>query len=124
MAKGIKLKIHLPDTIFRDVLVEKVQIPSKNGVLTLLSERAPGVFMLDIGLIKILDEKNATVEAFFVKSGVVEFAQATCKVMVEHIMEYASMTIAEAKAAVEKAELPEDKTYFEFVEKTLRMDKK
>ncbi|MFV0626963.1 MAG: hypothetical protein ACK5N8_06420 [Alphaproteobacteria bacterium] len=123
MANGLKLKIHLPAEVFRDVVVDKVQIPSVNGVMTILSERAPGVFILGNGVIRTLNEKNEIVEKFFVKSGVVEQIFGVCKIMVESIIEYNLMTIEEAQKQKAISKLEEDKKYYEFIEKTLKESK-
>ncbi|MDD4556593.1 MAG: hypothetical protein PHE89_04630 [Alphaproteobacteria bacterium] len=124
MANNVRVKIMLPEMVFRDVNVDKVQVPLKDKNYTLLSERAPTVFALHIGLIQLLDEKNDVIEKFFIKSGVVDFAKGYCRILLDHITEYDAITIAQAKAAREEAVKDDEKAYYEFVETTLMMDKK
>lgn len=91
MENKVHLKIVLPEKIFKEEDVNRVQIPGEYGNLTVLADRAPSVLTLRSGYIKVLGDKE---DKYFIVGGVANIADNTCEVLTEaivpeeHISEY------------------------------------
>jgi F-type H+-transporting ATPase subunit epsilon len=83
MLSGITFRIATPSKILQTERVNKVVLPAYNGTVTILPKRAPSLFVLDCGLVKVLDENNKTLETFFVSGGVADVAKDRCAISAE-----------------------------------------
>lgn len=99
----MKLQICLPHEVFKDIEVDKVQIPAFAGDMTILSELAPEVFVLKTGFIRVLDNSFRVKDRYFIKSGFAEVALGVCKIMTEEISTYPNIdesTLSEDEVAL------------------------
>ncbi|MDR1694406.1 MAG: hypothetical protein LBR70_04360 [Lactobacillaceae bacterium] len=111
MANKIKLKICLPGEIYKEVEVDKVQIPAFEGDITILPERAPRVFILKTGFIRQIDSKNKG--RYFIKSGLADYFEEICKIMTESVVDFNDMNVKEYEAKRDSAETDGEADYYQ-----------
>lgn len=108
----IKLVISLPDGVFKEAIVDTVQIPTIEGELTILDQHAPTVFVLKIGMIQILDNNFKPLERFYIRGGTAEYVNKECKILVESIEPFDAYTAIEAFNLSETSLNDSDKEYY------------
>lgn len=86
MEKQVRLKIFLPDRVYKEVDVRRVVIPGENGDLTVLPERAPLVISLINGYVRILDAHDQVTDKFFIRGGVANIADNVCTISSEAVV--------------------------------------
>lgn len=94
MEKKVRLKIFLPDKIYKEQDVRRVIIPGLEGDLTVLPERAPTVVTLANGYVRVLDGQDKVTDKYFIVGGFANIADDVCiisseaVVPEEHISQY------------------------------------
>ena len=104
MEKKLHLTIVVPSKIYLEEEVASVILPAVRADINILPERAPSVFILDFGVVQILDASGLAKAKYFVRSGVAEIARNLCKVMVQDIVPVDSIKPYDAKRKVEAAD--------------------
>jgi F0F1-type ATP synthase epsilon subunit len=115
MSNKVKLIIEFPDKVMPAVEAESVIIPAKKGDVTILSERAPSVFMTDFGVVQLLDDKAQPSERYFVSAGVADVAEATIHLMVSQAIAWGKITADEAQQRLQITENKADKMYYQMI---------
>lgn len=115
MDKEIKLTLVIPSKVYLEEKVASVIIPAVRAEVNILPDRAPSVFVLDFGVVQILDRHGSLKKRYFIQSGVAEIADNTCRVMTQGIVPYEDMTPHLAKQKVEAAENEQDKLFYQMI---------
>ena len=89
MENKVHLKIVLPDKVYKEEDVNRVQIPGEYGDLTVLEDRAPSVLTLRSGYIKVLGEQE---NKYFIVGGVANIADNVCEVLTEAVVQEAHIS--------------------------------
>lgn len=121
MANKIKFKICTPSDIYKEAEVDEVQVPAYEGDITLLPLRAPTVFILKMGFVRLMDSKNKG--RYFIKSGVADYYEGICKVMAEEVIDYNNMDIKDYEALRNNSEIEEKKNYYQEIIDMLVLEK-
>lgn len=88
MSLDLSLKIYMPERIALDKKVYRVVLPYDKGkTITISKGRAPSLITLDMGEIKILDEKDDVVQEFYFASGVADVKNDECIVLTESVFD-------------------------------------
>lgn len=122
MTDTIKIHISTPDGSFKEATVAKIQLPARDGIITILSQRAPSIFALDAGMINILDNDSKAIETFFINSGFADYANGFCKVLVEKVINKKDLKIDDIKEMLSKDDLP-FREFYEFIFEELNKEK-
>lgn len=108
MEKSVRLKIFLPDRIYKEQQARRVVIPGLEGDLTVLPERAPTVMTLTNGYVKVLDEQDKVTDKYFIVGGFANIADDVCIVSSEavvpeeHISQYGVFNYANWRSSRER----------------------
>ena len=123
MLKEILFRISRPYKVFSTKKVAAVQIPAANGDVTILPDRAPTLFLLRNGVVKLLDNQLKTVERYFIKGGLADVARNRCAISSEKVFSVDGADLARAKGKRDTALHEEDRVFYEFVVKTIEQEK-
>lgn len=94
MEKNVRLKIILPDRVYKEQDARRVIIPGLEGDMTILPERAPAVVTLANGYVRVLDGQDNATDKYFIIGGLANIADDVCTVSSgavipeEHIGQY------------------------------------
>lgn len=121
MVEKIKLKICVPDNIYKQADVDRVQIPAYEGDFTILPQTAPTVFVLKKGFIRIVDDKEKG--RYFINSGFADYFEGICKIMVEDVIDYKDMSIESYQLKLDEAQTDEDRAVFQEIVDLLVLEK-
>lgn len=115
MAKEIKLSVATPSKTYLETDVASVIIPAVRADVNILPQRAPSVFVLDFGVLQILDAEGAVKSKYFIQSGMAEIADNQCKVMTQGVIPYEDITFDEAKKRIETAQDDQGRLFFQMI---------
>lgn len=115
MEKSVKLMIELPGKTLVTAEADSVIIPAKKGDITILSERAPSVFVTDFGMARLLDGAAKTTEQYFVAAGVADAAQATVHLMTPMAIDAKEITVEAARQQVAEAKNEREKIFYQMI---------
>lgn len=115
MVKDISLRISRPFDVYMLKDVAAVVLPATKGNITILPERAPSQFLIENGIIQILDKQNQVIERCFVSAGVADIASNVCEVAVEKIVPWADLNVEKAMKEHENAQSLSDKRFYQMV---------
>ena len=115
MSNEFDLSIELPMRTFWQGKVSAAILPAVRADVEILPERAPSVFVLDYGLLQILNAKGEAVKRFFIYSGVADIAQNKCRVMTQNILPYEEINIAQAKDKMTTAEDECERLFYKMI---------
>ncbi len=115
MEKKLHLTIVVPSKIYLEEEVASVILPAVRADVNILSDRAPSVFILDFGVVQILDASGLAKAKYFVRSGVAEIARNLCKVMVQDIVPVDSIKPYDAKRKVEAAVDEQERLFYQMI---------
>ncbi len=119
MSKEILFRISRPYKVFSTKKVAAVQIPAINGDVTILPDRAPTMFLLRNGIVRLLDNQLKPLENYFVKGGLADVARNRCAISSEKVFSVEGITLQRAKEKRDMAFHEEDRAFYEFVSNTL-----
>ena len=115
MKDGILLTIALPyDVIYREK-AGKVLLPAAVADVLILEERAPSVFLLRDGVLRLFSADDKEIGAFFVKGGVADVAADQCAVSTEAAIAIKDITEEAAAKQAEDAEREDDKRFYQMI---------
>ncbi len=123
MLKEILFRISRPYKVFSTKKVAAVQIPAANGDVTILPDRAPTLFLLRNGVVKLLDNQLKPVERYFIKGGLADVARNRCAISSEKVFSVDGADLARAKEKRDQALHEEDRIFYEFVVQTIEQEK-
>lgn len=115
MQNEVELTIALPSKIYLEKGVSSVLIPAVRADIDIIPGRAPSVFVLDYGVIKIYGRNGDEKEKYFIKSGVADVFGNKCLVMTQKIVPYDSISPYDAKKEAERSENEDDRIFYEMI---------
>lgn len=121
MAKDILFRISRPYKIFSTKKVSAVVIPAVKGNVTILPDRAPTMFLLQNGIVELLDIGLKPVEKFFIKGGLADVARNRCAISSEKVVSVDNIDLAKAERKRDAALHDEDKAYYQMIIDNLKL---
>ena len=115
MDNEIKLSLTIPSKVYLEEKVANVIIPAVRADVDILPNRAPSVFVLDFGVLQILDKNGSVKKRYFIQSGVADIADNNCRVMTQGVVPYDEMTPHVAKQKVEAAENEQERLFYQMI---------
>lgn len=120
MEKSVHLTVAVPDRVYLKENVASVILPAVRADVNILPDRAPSIFVLDFGVLQILNANGSLKQRYFVQSGVAEIADNNCKVMIQGILPFDDINPHMAKKRVEAAENEQDRLFYQMILDYLR----
>ena len=111
----ILFRLSRPFKISRTAAVDRVQLPVAGGSVTVLPDRAPTLFLLADGLLKVLDKEGKPLERYFIKRGVADVARNRCAVSTEKVVAFDKIDLPRAAEKRDEAILPDDKVFYQMI---------
>ena len=88
MSLDISLKIYMPEKVALEKKVYRVVLPYNGGkTITIGKGRAPSIISLEMGEIKVLNEKDEIVDEFYFSGGVADVKKDECSVLTEGVFD-------------------------------------
>lgn len=115
MDKEINLTIALPAKVYLEEKVSSVVIPAVRAAVDILPNRAPSVFVLDFGVLEILNGDGSLNKRFFVQSGMAEIANNNCKVLVQGIVPFGEIDVKAAQKQVGTAQNEQERLFYQMI---------
>ena len=115
MDNEINLTIAVPSKIYLEEKVASVIVPAVRAAVNILPSRAPSVFVLDFGVLEILNDNGGVEKRYFVQSGMAEVAGNNCKVMVQGIVPFEEVDLRAAQKQIETAENEQEKLFYQMI---------
>ncbi len=115
MDNEINLTIAVPSKIYLEEKVASVIVPAVRAAVNILPSRAPSVFVLDFGVLEILNDNGGVKKRYFVQSGMAEVAGNNCKVMVQGIVPFEEVDLRAAQKQIETAENEQEKLFYQMI---------
>lgn len=129
----IKVKIISPSYPVAELAADRVLLPSVNGDIMILPNRAPIILTLRPGRLIVYNNEKKEPITFLVSKGVAEIRRNLCPVLawagqeitmkaerIRERLENTQKMLAEAKSDLERTELSELIDFFKFVLKELK----
>lgn len=129
----IKVKIISPSYPVAELAADRVLLPSVNGDIMILPDRAPIILTLRPGRLVVYNNDQKEPITFLVSKGVAEIRRNLCPVLawagqeitmkaerIRERLENTQKMLAEAKSDLERTELSELIDFFKFVLKELK----
>ena len=120
MGNNVEFVIEMPNKIFLSTEAASVVVPSKKGDAMVLSERAPSVFVLDLGVLQLLDETSNVMDKYYVASGSADMSMGKLRILTPMAVPAKDMTLDKAKALVENAKNEFHKLFYQMIVDDLR----
>ena len=120
MEKSVHLTVAVPDRVYLEENVASVILPAVRADVNILPDRAPSIFVLDFGVLQILNANGSLKQRYFIQSGVAEIADNNCKVMIQGILPFDDINPHMAKKRVEAAENEQDRLFYQMILDYLR----
>ena len=115
MDNEINLTNAVPSKIYLEEKVASVIVPAVRAAVNILPSRAPSVFVLDFGVLEILNDNGGVKKRYFVQSGMAEVAGNNCKVMVQGIVPFEEVDLRAAQKQIETAENEQEKLFYQMI---------
>lgn len=115
MDNEINLTIAVPSKIYLEEKIASVIVPAVRAAVNILPSRAPSVFVLDFGVLEILNDNGGVKKRYFVQSGMAEVAGNNCKVMVQGIVPFEEVDLRAAQKQIETAENEQEKLFYQMI---------
>lgn len=115
MANEVNVSIVLPARIYLQEKVASIIIPAIRADVDILPDRAPSVFALDFGLVKLLNQNGTLKDSYFIQPGVAEIANNECKIMTQGVISAKEVSAHDAKKKLAEAESEQMKLFYQMV---------
>lgn len=115
MNTDFNLSIEFPTRNFLNIKVQGVILPAVKADIEILPDRAPSVFVLDYGLLRILSAKGEVLQQYFTYPGVADVATNECKVMIQDAISYKDITIQSAKECLNNAKDENERLFYSMI---------
>ena len=120
MDDKVKLTIELPDKVLKQEEAYGVIIPAKGGDITILSQRAPSVFVTDFGAVRLIDEAGKERKKYFVSAGMADVAAGVLHLLASKVEEAEGLSLQEVIHRKEAALADDEKMFYQMVEDQLQ----
>ncbi len=88
MSLDISLRIYMPEKMALEKKVYRVVLPYDGGkTITIGKGRAPSIISLEMGKIKVLNEKDEIVDEFYFSGGVADVKKDECSILTEGVFD-------------------------------------
>lgn len=115
MGNDIHLTIAVPSGIYKEGNAASVILPVVRADINILPERAPSVFVLDFGVIQILEASGSVKERYFIRPGVAQVVKNQCQVMTQDIIPFEDIKPYDAKRKVETAADEQERLFYQMI---------
>ena len=120
MEKSVHLTVAVPDRVYLEENVASVILPAVRADVNILPDRAPSIFVLDFGVLQILNANGSLKQRYFVQSGVAEIADNNCKVMIQGILPFDDINPHMAKKRMDASEHEQERLFYQMILDYLR----
>ena len=102
MTANIGLKIYMPEKLVLSQKVYRVVLPADDMPLTVIQGRAPTLMALDMGAVKILDERGEATEEWLISGGSADIREDACTILTEAAFAKKELSLEKARALNEE----------------------
>ena len=102
MTANIDLKIYMPEKLVLCQKVYRVVLPADDMPLTVIQGRAPTLMALDMGAVKILDERGEATEEWLISGGSADIREDACTILTEAAFAKKELSLEKARALNEE----------------------
>lgn len=115
MVKEVNVSIILPARTYLQEKVASVILPAIRADVDILPDRAPSIYALDFGLVKLYDQKGTMKDSYFIQPGMAEIVDNECKIMTQGVIPAKEISVHDAKAKLAAAESEQMKLFYQMV---------
>ena len=115
MGKEVNVSIILPARTYLHDTVASIVIPAVRADVDILPDRAPSVFALDFGLVKLFNQNGTLKDSYFIQPGMAEIANNECKIMTQGVISAKEVSAYDAKKKLAEAESEQMKLFYQMV---------
>ena len=115
MDDKVKLTIELPDKVLKQEEAYGVIIPAKGGDITILSQRAPSVFVTDFGAVRLIDEIGKERKKYFVSAGMADVAAGVLHLLASKVEEAEGLLLSDVIRNKDAAIQADEKMFYQMV---------
>ena len=115
MANEVNVSIILPARIYLQEKVSSVILPAVRADVDILPDRAPSIFALDFGLVKLLNQNGTLKDSYFIQPGMAEIADNECRIMTQGVISAKEVSAYDAKKKLAEAESEQMKLFYQMV---------
>ena len=115
MVSEVNVSIVLPARTYLQEKVAAVIIPAIRADVDILPDRAPSVFALDFGLVKLLNQNGTLKDSYFIQPGMAEIANNECKIMTQGVVSAKEVSVNDVKKKLAEAESEQMKLFYQMV---------
>ena len=115
MVNEVNVSIILPARTYLQEKVASVIIPAVRSDVDILPDRAPSVFALDFGLVKLFNHNGSLKDSYFIQPGMAEVADNECKIMTQGVISAKEVSAYDAKKKLAEAESEQMKLFYQMV---------
>ena len=96
MSANINLKIYMPEKLVLDKDVYRVVLPYHKTTLTAISDRAPTLMTLEMGVVQILDTNDKVVDEWLIAGGAADIKNDVCTILTEAAFDKKELSLEKA----------------------------
>ena len=115
MVSEVNVSIILPARIYLQEKVANVIVPAIRSDVDILPDRAPSVFALDFGLVKLFNHNGTLKDSFFIQPGMAEVVDNECKIMTQGVISAKEVSVFDVKKKLAEAESEQMKLFYQMV---------
>ena len=115
MGKEVNVSIVLPARTYLQETVASVIVPAIRADIDILPDRAPSIFALDFGLVKLFNQNGTLKDSYFIQPGMAEVANNECKIMTQGVISANEVSAYDAKKKLAEAESEQMKLFYQMV---------
>lgn len=115
MVHEVNVSIILPARTYLQEKAASVVIPAIRADVDILPDRAPSVFALDFGLVKLLNSNGTLKDSYFIQPGMAEITDNECKIMTQGVISAKEVSMRDAKQKLAEAESEQMKLFYQMV---------
>lgn len=115
MVKEVNVSIILPARIYLEDKVASVILPAIRADVDILPDRAPSIYALDFGLVKLYNQNGTMKDSYFIQPGMAEIVDNECKIMTQGVISAKEITPHDAKKKLAEAESEQMKLFYQMV---------
>ncbi len=115
MGKEVNVSIVLPARTYLQETVASVIVPAIRADIDILPDRAPSIFALDFGLVKLFNQNGTLKDSYFIQPGMAEVANNECKIMTQGVISAKEVSAYDAKKKLAEAESEQMKLFYQMV---------
>ena len=115
MGKEVNVSIVLPARTYLQDTVASIILPAIRADVDILPDRAPSIFALDFGLVRLFNQNGTLKDSYFIQPGMAEVANNECKIMTQGVISAKEVSAYDAKKKLVEAESEQMKLFYQMV---------